>query len=547
MNAIHTLLERPEFKTLRDTNLHELPFAELDPFTAERLRRASRKRRRGLTVARALRSLGSRDREILANWLRTLILEDPEGLRAGMSKPALQAWATARGLGWALTQPASAIGAWSGYTIGDIVSEDRRIQRRYDSRMLVDRAVTWLEGIATEADSLQHYVSGRDEVWRRSPAPPLQSLWTKLLAAYDALPTTAFTLWVDEALRLRDDPPAVRIPLDDGPVWISVEADRLDLPSAPHRRAACCIVLLDLLQSHAEWLVRELGRPAWERHLVHLDQLLEVPPIDEDEDKRLLGWELEEADGLVSSINALPVRYTGGGRIPGRRVAIDELPSALIDSTVDRDIVSRLAIWKRPPPEIAIGAIARLAGHPRVVFMEGGRRDAVEVRVGDLELHVARHGQTLVTRFQVGERIVPGPRLLEVLRAAQHIGGTLVAFRHSGDVLVVRCTRDQRRFALGWLQRDAVLPLSALQGLLGRLPALQRVCSVQLDPDVRGRPLEGDPRPLWRLSYRNDGLVLEARIHPVADAPSFPPGEGPDTLHVVRGGAPACVVRSRRE
>jgi len=549
MADLQALLQRPELDDLRTAKLHELDFRGLDEITATRFRRMSARRTRGLTVAAALRKMNRRDRDVLTEWLWSVLGPGAreEELRPRMPRDALRRWAQPRGLEWAIEWSAEAFGVWGPFTVADVLCGHPQLVRGWSYDDQADRALRFLRTREEEATRAQQHVEARRATWSRPPdALALHGLWQLAWAAFERLGPTPISVLPDEEPSAVLDPPGVTFPLFGRQHVVPWDAEVLDLPAHPFLQPAFCIALLDAVHDPPPALLDELRRAPWERDLAFLDDLVVPDPLPDDEDKRLLGWEIAEA-GEALTLCAMQCRYTRSGGLQGRRVDVAELPDALLQDPTDAVVASQLAVWKHPPPEIALEAIGRLAGHPRVVFSEQGRREPVEVRQGRLALRIARRGERLVTSFLAGARTLDEAQLHEALLRGRGVGGSALAVRQGDEVVVVRCTLGQRRFATEWLRRSSRLDLQALPGLLARLPALQQVCDVVLDPELRGQVVQGDDRTCWRLSYRKDALVVEARVQPVPDAPSFAPGDGPQTLHLVRGTEPACVVRDLRE
>ena len=549
MDDIEDRVAQSGLRHVLDTPLHELELQGLDPTTSKRLRQASLKRSRGLTVSLALNILRPQDRRVLEGWLSRLVGEAKRPV-AGMTRADLVAWASERHLDWALEAPVRGLdhpmARWTELEVWELVTIPANFNEWWFDPQLQHQAVQWLEEIAQTAAWAQDLETARRGAWGRGPThPALRPLWESLWTQYQDLrgegpPTYLFP----GTIEAQADPPAlvlsghreVTYPLDGQP---------LPLPPEHHLALGTVVGLLEYVCTDPapEGLVEALTKPQWQRDLDFLDRLIAPDQPDPSDDKDLMGWEiLQNADRI--DLTAVRCRVTRSGGLQCRRTHVQEVPSSMLSDPQDARVASLLHRWKLAPREVVLEAIAALAGHPRVVRTVDRSRERIEVRTAPLTLEVTDGPDGVTVGFSAAGRSVD-PSHLEAALSGNDAAGGRVALVLGAEVWVLGCTEAQRSFVLQFLRRRVSLPPDAVRELLGRLPRIQEILPVRLDPTLRGDEVPGDRRPLFRVAFRQQCVVIEARVQPLPDAPSHPPGQGPDTLHVVRNDRPAVHVRDR--
>ncbi|MCA9489570.1 MAG: DEAD/DEAH box helicase [Myxococcales bacterium] len=511
-------------------------------------------RRPKMTVWEALTLLPARDRTILATTLIDRYAADV--LRPHMSRQALDAWAAAHGLEWALEAPLSALpnrfyGSFLPHrSIGELISDAPQSppSRWYDPTPFAEEAVQWLSDLDLEARLRRESDQAERALFSEDPGGSLSTVWRTFHDRYVVLSrTTLMTMWAGPRLNVALDPPTLHLSLyGHGGVVVHLESG----PPAmrwPAEELAICDAVLRVLITPSEVrdaLARAIAMPAWERDLEYLDQAMEAER-EIDPDKPLVAWEVDERHGAIELSPKLS-RVTKAGKLQGRRVSADELVGLRGLQGVDAQVVSLLHAWRRPPREVVLEALELLSGHPRVVLQGGGGQWPIPVRSGPLLMTLRNTDEGLTCDFSVAERVLTVEELRGAMAGDDAAGGRAAIVRER-ELLVARCTVDQRDIALAWATRAPNLPMDALPRLMTMLPRLQQRMPVRLSEELRGREVRGDGRPILRLRMEGESLVLAASIQPLPDAHEQAPGEPPETLHVVRDGQPRYHVRDLRE
>ncbi len=535
-----------------------LDLAKLDAATATRWRRESA-RRPGLTVDQALTALSGKDRQRLALWLWESYCQAPEpvgGPRVGMPLPELVDWARSAGLEWALHEPCAAALAdphWAQFlpqrTVAELVSapEKRAGYAWVRPAEQAAEAVRWLRELDRAASARAREQASFQASLRVDPGPPFTPIWRRYLARYLALlERHRPTMSVETRMEIGLDPPALTMWIGRHRVVVTLEAEPPSQPW-PQQELAVCEGVLAVLAAPSEArdrLATVVGKPRWQRDLDHLASVVD-PGRAPAPDKPLVAWEVTSESEAIEVYPSF-CRLTKAGKLQGKRVEARELMGMQGVGSVDAQVASLLQAWRRAPREVILEALELLSGHPRVILKGRGAQDPIPVRSGPLLMVLRAGPQGVAATFTVAGRELAAPELEATLQSHDAAGGR-AAFVREQELLVARCTVDQRRLALAWTTRAPTLPPEALPQLLAMLPRLQERIPVSLGDELRGRPVEGDARPLVRLRMEGASLVLEVRVAPLPDAPEQEPGEGPETLHVVRDGAPRFHTRDLRE
>jgi superfamily II DNA or RNA helicase len=346
--------------------------------------------------------------------------------------------------------------------------------------------------------------------------------------------TGALPILLDGPFRVEADPPRLV-----GPNEISVDlhtGQATAPPGAPPQLIAGALLaaLQALAQDHA--LAKDirgvLSVPQWQRDLAALDALLQP---SEDTDKPLVGWRVRT--GSRPSLHPLRCREKkrGDGFVM-RQVGSEELDPIRLSAADQR----ALSLWRRGAPhDRVVLTIEHLVGHPRV-FVDRATRP-VPVRRSQLTLHVEPEGvgYRIVPRLEGEELALPG--LHARLEAATAAGLWLLADRNR----VVLVPMSAAVIALvGLLEaRRRVWPAEAASALVDRLEGLQARVRLELDPGLLGDPVDGEQRPVVQLSEVDGALHLVATVQPLPDGLVYAPGEGPNLVTGMVGGARVFVAR----
>jgi superfamily II DNA or RNA helicase len=299
---------------------------------------------------------------------------------------------------------------------------------------------------------------------------------------------------------------------------------------------------LSLLEEALDWLVtrspereevaRSLALPPWQRRLDRLVRAAVPAPLPDEEDKRLLGFEVVRGP---DSVEVLPVQAREKKRGAGfvtRRVAPQHVPDVLrLDPRDDHAL--------RLLPGDPAAALAALAGHPRVFDVARGDRVPVALRAGRAGLGLRRTASgALRVAFELDgapfDPAAPGVIALPGWIVDEAAGGlriTPVSPAAAGALAALRGGAPE-------------VPADQLEALLAALPGLAGALPVSADPAVLGPPVPGDDRLVVALRWAEPALGVSAQVQPLPESPPTPPGEGSALVCARREGR---VVHHRRD
>ena len=468
-----------------------------------------RSRRIDADLEQALDALGGRRR-------RT-----PDQVRAWGQEVGVDDWLD-RSLGWLAGQLGRS--AWSPWPL----AEDLAVGNQQAEELLAAALRTRLEQRAV-LEELQ-------PIWSAAAvAPPLAPLHQALLEALDPVHPP---IRRDARVEVVGDPPGLS--LDEGREVAT--AQPVDLSEASQALVWAALDLLcDLHAPEAvaarSTLVGALARTPAERDLDALVQALTLPPAPIDGPRS--AWLLSARQGRWTLVAALATpRRSAGWQVKRFDRSKHPEPAWLPADLRARDRHDLL------------GQLAELREHPRVFVRHDGRCDGQprQVRWGTLGLSLAHGpGDTARIGLQLDGRLLPPDALRTRVDA--------------GPAWLVDVTDEAIEVAHMGPAVHAVAALLAVRGglevpagpaLLQRLPALADQLPIRAEEGVLGEPVAGEMRPLVRFTWlRPDGspdqdepaLEVEARVQPLAEAPSQPVGAGPELLVARRGGRVVHVHR----
>ncbi len=377
------------------------------------------------------------------------------------------------------------------------------------------------------------------------------------------------------ALSVSEDPPVVSVQTTGYALCGRTPAPKIqislqragDAPAAActcrHPEACCGLKLaavdlcLETLRdpatvTQARAMTRARGRPAWERLLGRIDPLLVEPELKDKSGNALtLGWRLrwKQRDAALEPVGCRPRRSGKGTTITRLDLAQIRSQPGLLGPTD-----SRVAILLNPDPAARssssftdnariLRAMLELCGHPRVFL--GESTDPVAVRRDTLTLKWTQTPEGGVTLSLVaGARSwTPGELLVQFREEG---AGELMMLREPDRLTLIEVPLTARSLIRELSERGDTLPAEATDALLRRLPAIARLLPCQLDPALRGTPVGASLRPLVFLELEpGDALLVEVRLRPLADGPSFTPGEGAVEVHAHRAEGRVFTTRDR--
>jgi superfamily II DNA or RNA helicase len=458
-------------------------------------------------------------------------------------------------------------------------SADRRNARAHWEQQMRDQSVRSLQTVAAQylhqIASLRTGALARREATARLAAPPAEGPLVALLQGLETaradlaaeVPERPLGTYLPQAPAIETEPLRIVYKENADLRWgmrsartvLYVEEDpiRIQCGCAEGRQGRCQHAVsaldaaLDLLRVPSparDRLGSIVATPIWTRFLHAFGEELGRRATKASEDQRL-AWRIGGQGETVELEPLLQKRTRGGGFSPGQRVQLDALPAlraAYTDPRDERAVNVLLAGFdethRAPQGPISRARLTQtleaLTGHP-LVFMEGRARErgvTRPARIARERLTVALEPRedTVTVTFRVGRQRFDAATLEHL---ADQAGRVVVADREEGKVAL--CSLDGRARALlhAFAKHPARFPPEIHDDLLRAFGGLQESVDLVLPEALAGAPIEGDARPVVRLSPREDGAVdVDLRVRPVLGGPLFPPGEGaPTVLHSIEG------------
>ncbi len=337
----------------------------------------------------------------------------------------------------------------------------------------------------------------------------------------------------------------VVIPVEEEPLRVVCSCPAAKQGPCPHALDAldAAVDLLRDPDGDARKLAAVLAVPVWQRFFrAFSDELTRREAPAAPADVRL-AWRVGNDGAKVTVEPLLQKRLKGGGWSHGGRVRADDVAEqrGLLADPHDARVYQALTMgledpsvaFARPSGRRTFHVLEALIGHPRV-YLEG--RAGTPARVSRERLRVA---------LEAGEA---GVLVSFFFGARRRDAGALLALASGGDQLVVvdaeagavaLGTLDERALALlaAFAKHPARFPPESHDDLLRGLVPLQESVDLVLPEALAGEPVDGDARPVVRLSPRDTGEVeVEVLVRPVEGGPVFRPGEGPAAvLHALHG------------
>ncbi len=284
-------------------------------------------------------------------------------------------------------------------------------------------------------------------------------------------------------------------------------------------------LILDDREPDVEASLARLGArfamPRWRRMLDEVEHALILPP--DDNDKPLFAWRVY----LDSGVRLQPMRCRltkRGDRFVTKRMQESEFRPDLQLEPQDLHLMSALHTAKGRP----VGQLDRLVGHPRVFFEDEKRPRPV--RRGQLHVGIRQTPEGRVLQLELDGQPIQPP-LVQRGRSAWSGGWLVDTFGSAFRVTPVDLdTLHVIRASAGVL--GMVMPAEASAAIAALLPTLGSRLPLASDPEVRGRSVQGDARPVVRLAWQTDpdALTVALRTQPLPDHAARVPGQGSETL-----------------
>jgi superfamily II DNA or RNA helicase len=188
-----------------------------------------------------------------------------------------------------------------------------------------------------------------------------------------------------------------------------------------------------------------------------------------------------------------------------------------------------------------VGVLDELVGHERVFVKEGRRCDGRPRRVRRAEVIVrmasADEGVTLALEIG-GEPVAP-----QAFFGPTRIHDDWLLHVTDDSLFVVWVSHEVATLAAMASARGGRLVVPDGASLLQKLPTMADT-SLRVDPGALGQTVLGDPKPVVRMFFTAGQLEVVARVQPLPEAPSQPPGRGSEVLVAHRDDQPVFVQRA---
>ncbi|MEZ4317248.1 MAG: DEAD/DEAH box helicase [Myxococcota bacterium] len=420
----------------------------------------------------------------------------------------------------------------SDWYISDLRSVTPRdlLARRYPTPRAVDRLRHSLRELAEVARAGIPAGLSCENRWRNASVPgPLRPAFEHLLSRWAGLRADHANLYQPTSnVRVDLD----RLALGAAYARLDLEPLHLDLEDSPFQALAGIAGLLDAIASDradVQALADTLARPPWDRELEKLGKALARPDLADD--KPLLGWRVDP--DTFETLTPVRCRRTQRGTYQTRKEDPDAIPSALATEPGDLTLLDATRVRG------ARLVLDRLVGHPRVFLGTGNV--ALPVRSGQLRVGVRAVADGHVLQAELDGQALAPHDLQELLRTRS--GGFVLSA--SDDAIRVIRVPNGLGMALDRLAPSLGKPFhtDATAGLRALLPTLASQLPLAVDPSLRGRAVEGDTRPVFRLSWDGESLGVGVRVRPLPEVTAEIPGQGPETVLGERQGEVVHVQR----
>jgi len=435
----------------------------------------------------------------------------------------------------------------SGTRVLDVLTADAQTRQRWTAGHYSPGAEDLIEVLEEYAESIQHGLAIEKEraaVRDTPPAPELAPAWHALRARRAELRSKYLPLHTEFSCVGDPEELFVHVWLadDDGGI-ATLEFEPVELLHELHPARELHVIdaLLDWItgdgpRADRDAVVARLAMPRWQRMLDSVQQGVPPEPLDDDDDKRLLGFILQTDPLSVLAAQCRPKKRAAG--FMTRMCA--RVPEAVV--TTDRERSAIRCADRRDPA----GALQALVGYPRVFLLDDKKRHALAVRSARLALacRMTRHGVTL--GLEVDGKPISTAALLQHVESRD---GHHLYFEVSDHVVRV-CPLSAalwRTLHVVDAYEGAAVPHDELDELLALLPELSQLIPLDADRQVLGTPVEGDERLMVTLRWESDGMVLGVRVQPLPEAAPAVPGCGAAFAVARRGEHTAHVARDLRE
>ncbi len=301
---------------------------------------------------------------------------------------------------------------------------------------------------------------------------------------------------------------------------------------------------LDVIEGDAQpelkaRLIDAVTKPAWERALGYIDELLvkEEHAERSKEDYRLWWHVGFDEDDALSITPLLQTKGKRGTFLKPKKVSFKSLAEDPDRLTLpsDEKVMSLLATPDLPFLPVSgstLGleeaALIALCGHPRVLY---GPENVGPIRVQqtDVELSIVEEKEMLRIEPRVGALQFSLDELLDVLQDEEGEAQVSLQFDEAHNTLwLIEASQTTFNVMGVFAQLSGSIPKSAQAELIKRLPALQSKVSVALSGTVQHRRQEAQRKLLVRITPKAEArLSIELKIKPNKKSPTFFPGEGP--------------------
>jgi superfamily II DNA or RNA helicase len=275
------------------------------------------------------------------------------------------------------------------------------------------------------------------------------------------------------------------------------------------------------------FLADRLGRPAWGRFLMHIDDRLapsasRAPALTEAR----LWWWIDWSSRQLSPALQRPGKK---GLLKPKRASFRDLSSELYGHPKDADLAAMTSftsgrlVYDPGAQEILARALWALVGHPRVlVGGEPGKVEAAELEIAAVDTEA---GVRLAP--SIGGAPLTAEELHTILEHGRVGTSTVVQRVPPNTIRVAHLTRDMLQLAGALGASSPPIPPEGHGAMIDTLRRMSAVVPVQFPPSALENRVAPRIAPVVVIEPAGDGLEILIRSQPLETGALYVPGAGP--------------------
>ncbi|NCG18716.1 MAG: hypothetical protein GWP91_06865, partial [Rhodobacterales bacterium] len=274
-------------------------------------------------------------------------------------------------------------------------------------------------------------------------------------------------------------------------------------------------------------VLKQVAIPLWQRTLAALDQLVVRAEPGPQADIREIGWKITEKG---KKLDVAPVRCTPYKNRAGLRTAKTKLRDCPLPLSADKRAAEILGedvrSWQVGREQSRQNrALEALVGHPRVILGKGHLM-AVRKSTMPLAWQPTEAGGVRLTPQLSGRPLTDVQ--VEAVLDTWSAGLAVLLEPNAQRITVIDLPETQLNLLKQLNVRGSEFPAASMPALMERFESLNKLAPMTLAGALRGDRVDGDSRPLLRLSPAVDGsLEVAALSRPLPNTTPWIPGEGP--------------------